>query len=53
VLRPVLVAVLTASALKLLDVPTWATAFGVAAALVPAWVVFVRRPVGAAAVVAH
>jgi uncharacterized membrane protein YfcA len=45
VLRPLLVAILCASALKLLEVPTWLTVIGVALSLVPAWAVFVRpRP---------
>jgi hypothetical protein len=42
VLRPVLVAILCASAMKLLEVPTAWTVVAVALALVPAWVVFVR-----------
>ena len=42
VLRPLLVAILTASAMKLLDVPTGFTVVAVAIALVPAWAVFVR-----------
>jgi uncharacterized membrane protein YfcA len=44
VLRPLLVAILCASAMKLLDVPTGYTIAGVAIALVPAWLVFVRTP---------
>jgi uncharacterized membrane protein YfcA len=42
VLRPLLVAILTASAMKLLDVPTALTVVAVGVALVPAWLVFVR-----------
>jgi hypothetical protein len=42
VLRPLLVAILTASAMKLLDVPTGYTVVAVAVALAPAWWVFVR-----------
>jgi uncharacterized membrane protein YfcA len=51
VLRPLLVGILSASALKLLDVSTALTVLGVAVAMVPAWLVFVRpaRPQGAAA----
>lgn len=44
ILRPLLVAILTASAAKLLDAPTSVTVALVAATLVPAWFVFVRRP---------
>jgi uncharacterized membrane protein YfcA len=52
VLRPLLVAILVASSLKLLDVATVWTAAAVAAALVPAWFVFVRRAPDAGAVLA-
>lgn len=50
ILRPLLVAILTASAAKLLDAPTSMTVALVAVALVPAWWVYVRRPVVAAPV---
>jgi uncharacterized membrane protein YfcA len=42
VLRPLLVGILTASAMKLLDVSTGLTVVAVGVALVPAWLVFVR-----------
>jgi uncharacterized protein len=44
VLRPLLVAILCASAMKLLDVSTAVTVGVVAIALVPAWLVFVHAP---------
>jgi hypothetical protein len=53
VLRPTLVGILTASALKLLDASTGVTVLAVVLALVPAWWVFVRRRVPAAVTAAH